>query len=274
MQRRLPASLRRNFGNRTAMSLPFARPEGLRPGFSMSRCRPDDAPGMTDVYMSAFKDTEHTYWWAPLPAMRQWNEERIRRRFADPSAQQFKVTDDQTGRVVAWAKWDLPRGRMMAMREGFEVYGEDGEPVRVSESNEHTKDGRGESGQASDKSYAQGPPDGCDVELFNEFFDGLVKLEKTWAASEKLVLTHLCTHADFHGRGIGSALLQSVLELADADGLSTYLESLRLATRLYERHDFVPVDRIEFARDGTGETETASIDIMLREPRVTPAGKV
>ncbi|KAI0165979.1 hypothetical protein GGR57DRAFT_220 [Xylariaceae sp. FL1272] len=116
--------------------------------------------------MSAFKETEYTYWWAPLPTMRQWNEERIRRRFADPNTQQFKVTDDQTGKVVAWAKWDLPRGRMLAMSEGFQTYGENGEPVRMNENDKQTEKLE-QSGQASDKSYAQGPPDGCDVELFN-----------------------------------------------------------------------------------------------------------
>lgn len=217
---------------------------------------------MTEVYMDAFASSEYTYWWGPTPVMWPWQEERIRRRFADPSTQQFKVVDDASGAVVAWAKWDPPP-QMTGLREGFVVYGaSDG-----SGGTEQEEGASSSSGETSAKSYALGPPEGSHITLFHDFFDRLVKMEKKWQAEEKLVLTHLCTRHSYHGRGLGAALLRGVLDLADTEGLPAYLEASPAGLSLYKRLGFETVDMLKFDRSETGCDTPATLHVMVREPR-------
>ncbi|KAK5633402.1 hypothetical protein RRF57_009116 [Xylaria bambusicola] len=169
--------------------------------------------------------------------MRLWQEERITRRFQDANTQQFKIADDANGAIVAWAKWDPP-SKMVGLREGFTIYDEAGQPQ-----------GRGRDGERGE---TLGPPAGSNIALFHEFFGGVASMEEKHRASEKLVLTHLCTRHSHHGRGLGSALLASVLELADKEGLSAYLEATRAGASLYQRLGFEVVDKLEFDRSETG----------------------
>lgn len=123
--------------------------------------------------MDAFSNTEYTYWWGPVPAMWSWQEERIRRRFADAGTQQFKVVDDANGAIVAWAKWDPP-SQMVGLRDGFIVYDESGEPASTGAENTNGEEKEKPDGKTSAKSYALGPPEGSNVALFQTFYDGLV----------------------------------------------------------------------------------------------------
>ncbi|KAI0406863.1 hypothetical protein F4802DRAFT_605993 [Xylaria palmicola] len=260
------------------MALPFSRPATLPAGFTMSRCTPADVQGMTEQYdpvMDAFANSEHTYWWGPTPVMWAWHEERIRRRFTDPSTQQFKVVDDADGTIVAWAKWDPPP-EMTGLAAGFVEYDATGQPVRPRERGSLGADGedgteRGTSGKGqavgklSAKSYALGPPEGSDVALFQEFFDGIVGMEKRYQTNKKLVLTHLCTRHSYHGRGIGAALLRSVLEPADREGLSAYLEATQIGVPLYQRFGFHIVDKLEFDRTSAGFDTPATLQYVINE---------
>ncbi|KAI1122141.1 hypothetical protein F5Y10DRAFT_281925 [Nemania abortiva] len=248
------------------MALPFFRPSTLPSGFTMTRCTPADVQGMTEVwyvfYMDAFANSEYTYWWGPISAMWSWSEARIRRRFSDPSTQQFKVVDIANGAIVAWAKWDPPP-RMIGLERGFVVYDEVGEPVgpdintNVGSQGEEGK--RKAGGEASTKSYALGPPEGSNTVLFKQFFDGIVGMEKKHQAGEKLVLTHLCTRHSYHGRGIGSALMRSVLDVADREELSSYLEATRVGAPMYRKLGYEVVDTLEFDRAEAGFDTPATL---------------
>ncbi|KAI0599390.1 acyl-CoA N-acyltransferase [Biscogniauxia sp. FL1348] len=238
------------------MALPFPHPT-LPPGFAMSRVTPADAPGMADVYMEAFSNSEYTYWWSPsAEAMRAWNEERIRRRLRDPATHMFKIVDSTSSsssssssstspsqNIVAWAKWDLPASMVAAgsLRDGFVLYDDDNDGERASKA-----------------LSMPAPPDGTNAPLMNEFFDGIKRMGEKWGSSGKLCLTHLCTRPAYHGRGLGSALLRAVLDATEAAGVPAYLEALRRARPLYERHGFEAVDRLAF-RGGA-----AVVDIMVR----------
>lgn len=148
--------------------------------------------------MDAFSNSEYTYWWAPVTAMRSWQEERLRRRFGDPSTQQFKVVDEANGTIAAWAKWDPPP-QMVGLREGFVVYDEVGRPMSISSLGADSKDGGGKGkeeadGKTSGKSYALGPPVGSNIALFQKFFDGIVSMEKKYHANEKLGEPRFLSH--------------------------------------------------------------------------------
>ncbi|RYP71465.1 hypothetical protein DL771_004832 [Monosporascus sp. 5C6A] len=239
----------------------------LPPGFALSRCRAADIPGMVNVYISAFQGGDYAYWWAPTPKMRAWNGERFARRFTDPAEAQFKVVDEATGRLVAYSRWVLPKGMRGA---GMKI---EGVGARVQESGPGNGNGKEEEEEQGKKDQVitaseeltekkrrrtgdEHPdiPDGIDVELYREFFDGVTRAGEKWGASEKLELSLLCTEPAYHGRGIGAALVKQVLEIADAEGVEAFLDALPLARPLYERMGFAVVDRIEFplARARTG----------------------
>ncbi|RYP73508.1 hypothetical protein DL769_004222 [Monosporascus sp. CRB-8-3] len=227
----------------------------LPPGFVLSRCEPADVPEMVDVYISAFQGGDYVYWWAPTPKMRAWNRERFARRFADPAEAQFKVVDEATGRLVAHSRWVLPKGMRGA---GVRV---EGVRMRVQESGPGDGNGK-EEGEKKDPVLAASEgqtekkrrtgdehpdvPEGTDVELYREFFDGVTRAGEKWGASEKLELSLLCTDPAYHGRGIGAALVKHVLEIADAEGVEVFLDALPLARPLYVRMGFAVVDKIEF----------------------------
>ncbi|KAI0870824.1 hypothetical protein GGS24DRAFT_492716 [Hypoxylon argillaceum] len=246
------------------MALPFPRPSILPPGFTMSRCTPADVQGMNEVcHMDAFSGSEYTYWWGPISAIWSWSEERIRRRFGDPGTQQFKVVDDTNGAIVAWAKWDPPP-QMMGLSKGFVVYDEAGQPISLDadmniEEGKGEGEGEGEGGKATTNCHVLGPPEGANAALFKTFFDGIVGMEKKHHAGEKLVLTHLCTRHSYHRRGIGSALLRSVLDLADREGLSTYLEATHAGAPLYRRLGYSVVDTLDYDRAEAGFDTPATL---------------
>ncbi|KAI1094862.1 acyl-CoA N-acyltransferase [Rostrohypoxylon terebratum] len=240
----------------SSMALPFPHPEALLPpGFAMSRATPEDAPGMTDVYMHAFSATpDFTYWWSSPSIMHAWNLDRIRTRFADPGVQQFKIVDEANGKIVAFAKWDVP-ATVQGLREGFKVYDD-----AVGSGMEGGAGGEVEKGGLK-------KPDGVDQELFDGLFGGLKKMQEKWRVSEKLALSIICTEPSYHGRGIGAALIQSVLAVADAEKVTAYLEAMPLAVPLYKRQGFVPVDTLAFDVSKVGRTENPVLTIMVREPK-------
>ncbi|MEV8532666.1 GNAT family N-acetyltransferase [Streptomyces sp. NPDC051211] len=83
-------------------------------------------------------------------------------------------------------------------------------------------------------------------------------------AEDGLWLEHFYLAPGLQGRGLGSAVLRSVLNRADADGVPVRLNVLRgsAARRLYERHGF------------TVEVQDAIDVFMVRRPAPVPAAGV
>ncbi|KAI0011027.1 hypothetical protein F4779DRAFT_616097 [Xylariaceae sp. FL0662B] len=259
------------------MTLPFPHPSTLPPGFTLSRCTPADTPGIASVCRTrtqtatdAFAGADTSYWWVPsTEAMRRWSEARSATFFRDPRTQQFKVVDDNNAavgsrRVVAYAKWVLPRRAMRGLlRQGFVAYDEDGRAVEQAlPENERDED-------ADVETPVFHPPEGADPELYYGFFNGLRQMGEKWNTKEKLVLSIICADKAYHGRGIGSALIKPVLDVADAEGITAYLEAVPLAAPLYKRHGFVTVDKLEYDLSKTGREGKAVLEIMVREPQRT-----
>jgi GNAT superfamily N-acetyltransferase len=87
-------------------------------------------------------------------------------------------------------------------------------------------------------------------------FAGCVTLRP---AEDGLWLEHFYLAPGLHGRGLGSAVLRTLLDRADADGKLVRLNVLQgsAARRLYERHGFTvevqdPVDVFMVRRPGAG----------------------
>jgi predicted TIM-barrel fold metal-dependent hydrolase len=136
----------------------------------MARCTPHDIPQMVSVYLASFEPTRFEYWWlSSLESLRRWNEARFRLRFRDPTDQQFKVVDNNTGNIVTFARWKVPEG-MNGLAEGFQTYRD------VSQG--------GFDGPESQ--WMHNPPEGSKEELYHEFFAAVRGMNQKWDAKKKL----------------------------------------------------------------------------------------
>ncbi|KAJ6536947.1 acyl-CoA N-acyltransferase [Mycena capillaripes] len=235
------------------MTLPFARPAALTPRFSISRCTPADVPQMVECYLDAFAETAFTWFWPPTrESMRAWTLARFARRFQDPNDQQFKVMEEGTAQVVAFARWGVPEG-MKGLAARFELDAAAG-----------SLNSMGRDAQAH---AVQELPEGANEEVFNEFFAGIKRMQAKWDAKSKLDLSLICTHPKYQGQGLAAALIKPVLDIADAEGMTAYLEALPSAKAVYEHYGFKTVDTEEYDLAKSGREGTRVLYIMVREPK-------
>lgn len=82
----------------------------------------------------------------------------------------------------------------------------------------------------------------------------------------------MCTRPSHHGYGIAAAMIRSVLDIADREGICTILLGMELATPLYRRLGFETVETagFELARREAGEDGV--MHVMIRQPRVDVDG--
>ena len=99
---------------------------------------------------------------------------------------------------------------------------------------------------------------------------GLGRLDKVHDSQPKdhFYLAVLGTRPDRQGAGVGSALMQPVLEVCDREGHGAYLESSKESNLpFYRRHGFEVVEEVEFSPGGP------SLWAMWRDPREPEAGQ-
>jgi ribosomal protein S18 acetylase RimI-like enzyme len=98
---------------------------------------------------------------------------------------------------------------------------------------------------------------------FISLFLKLEELHKANAPQPHWYLLMLGVHPCYQSQGIGSFLIQPILEKADREGIPCYLEtSTEGAVRFYQRHSFEVVKTINFPQ------ESFQIWTMRREPRL------
>ena len=70
------------------------------------------------------------------------------------------------------------------------------------------------------------------------------------------------------GKGVGRALMEEVLKLADEEGVWCYLESSRKVPNvpIYEKFGFELAREME-CKDGDGKKDAIKLYCMLRKPR-------
>ncbi|XXH03829.1 ubiquinone biosynthesis monooxygenase Coq7 [Hypoxylon texense] len=256
------------------MALPFPIPDSLAPAFTLSHCTAEDTDAMIEVYYDGFEtDSRNTFWWSSdKEAMFRWMKRRIRRKMDDNTTRHFKVTDAQSGGLVAFARWDIPEGHEAAFGEWIG-------PVDVSQTvtaGEGARDGQGEGNLpvASAPVEAITPPatdypEGARPELCKIFFDALGVMSEKQHAKTMLGLSLLCTSPKYQRKGAGKALMLPMLAIADAEGVKTYLEATPTGKPIYERLGFREVDELAFdLKELTGSSDGIyKISIMVREPR-------
>ncbi|KAI0144243.1 acyl-CoA N-acyltransferase [Hypoxylon sp. NC0597] len=263
------------------MALPFPIPSSLPSAFSISRCTAADVDEIAEVYYQAFEtDPRNGFWWSPdKAAMFAWMKRRILRKMADPRTRHFKITDSQSGDLVAFTRWDIPEGYDAAFGESASDDAVSLDVPRIATADEDAQDKKlgGENLPVTTApAEAIAPPitdhpDGAPPKLCQLFFNALSEMSKKQNAKAMLGLSLLCTSPKCFGKGAAKALMLPMLAIADTHGLKTYLEATPGGKPVYEKLGFREVDELTFdLKKLTGKFEDVyKLSIMVREPKST-----
>jgi GNAT superfamily N-acetyltransferase len=168
-----------------------------------------------------------------------------------PEIHHFKMVDEETGKMVAWARWGHPLDSLPAdQREARQAELAAGK-LPAQDSEVPTKKG-GDLGAA---------PPGADAQACEDFFGTLDKMQAKYVNFETDYLLHLiATDPGYQGLGLGTTLIQIGLRLADEGKREAYLEGSEKGLSLYKKLGWREVDSIW----GGGEPR---FTVMIREPQ-------
>ncbi|KAI1177241.1 acyl-CoA N-acyltransferase [Nemania sp. FL0916] len=262
------------------MAVPFDRPASLDRCFTISRPTEADVDALAAVYYDAFvMDSGNTWWWPPeYDAMLDWLRAHIRAKMSDRHTRHFQIRDEShhgAGAVVAFVRWDIPEGYEAQFGEWA---GSEAKAPNRSRNSDGAKKGEEEDEKEKEKDDNGPPamlpsPRGVDPELCRAFFAVLAQLSKKWDAEKMLGLSVLCTSPTYYRRGAARALLVPMLAIADAEGLSSYVEATPAGRPLYEQLGFRTVEVKTlgpemFAKGEVTRTGSTTLSIMIRKPQL------
>lgn len=175
-----------------------------------------------------------------------WRLRDMKHRFkTDKDSYYYKLVDNETGTIVAYALWQVPTPAGSVEEEGRE------EEERKQAEEKHKKDER--------------LPEGTNVPLMEDFNAETDKMRKKYVdrsqdyskhepsllSSQALtpslqVLKAIATLPEYQGRGCGSQLLRHGLVAVDAQGARAWLEATPQGRRVYMEHGWRDVDAMVF----------------------------
>ncbi|KAI4215471.1 MAG: hypothetical protein LQ351_001940 [Letrouitia transgressa] len=147
-----------------------------------------------------------------------------------------KVVEEETGKLVAWARWRYP--------------------CTLTPEQEREK-------EAIEQEKPQ-YPEGTNVELIEEFLGRLNELRSKYV-DEKAYLVM----PEYQRKGLGSLLIRDGLAAADRDNAITYIEASPAGVELYKRHGWKQVDDILIDMAPYGGEGIASEKCFIRSPGAT-----
>ncbi|KAK8070612.1 Acyl-CoA N-acyltransferase [Apiospora hydei] len=239
-----------------------------------------DTDAAAAVYYESFKqDPANGYWWPKaLPPLLAWCSDRMKAKLSDPLVRIFKITAGTAdGEMVAYARWDLPAG---STRFGTWIGGEKDKVDVTALVEESGGSSNGAAAAAAEKkspltasadAAAPAPgdyPEGGNHEIADRFFSALNASQKKWKTDDMLGLSLLCVSPKYSRKGIATALLAPMLDIADAEGRKTYLEATAAGKPLYEKLGFRLVELLTFDWDELTKERNGLYKnwVMIREP--------
>lgn len=182
--------------------------------FPLSPCTVDDVPAMAAVYNAAFVSDGISVvampQTIPLTVKNVWLYERLRVAFEKPGIRHWKCLDDDTGKIVAWMRWEIPTSSTANV------------DVETQEK------GEGE-GKKAMKMGENQPilPEGANIPFWTLMFKSIDGMREKWAKPDMHVCHFLITDPTYQGKGLGSKLLRHGLALTDAEGARAYIEATK-----------------------------------------------
>ncbi|KAJ5933809.1 acetyltransferase [Penicillium verhagenii] len=170
----------------------------------------EDSDALMEVWFAAFSDPDSRHLFPHTPGMRKWLKDAIHQDLTERPFQKYlKLVDTQSDdrhdrpRIAAYAKWDYS-----------------------------TLEERG----------PRYPPfhDDMPKELCRDFVDrGDRNRKRVMGDRKHIFLDMLATHPHYQRQGAASHLVQTGLDLAEADGLAMYVSASKKGAPLYARFGFI-----------------------------------
>ncbi|KAM0816152.1 hypothetical protein AB5N19_01953 [Seiridium cardinale] len=193
----------------------------------------------------------------------------------DRGIRHFKITDVESGDIVAWARWTLPEGSKY-FGEWVGVEGVAADVTTLVEDEPKPESTAPRNLEISASAPAVEPqkksvdvPEGADPDLARNFFEALAVASRKWFTDDMLGLGLICTNPKYQRRGAAKALMVPMLDIADAQGIATYLEATPAGKPVYEKLGFREVDALDFdlnrlTKDLDG---IYRLTVMIRQPQ-------
>ncbi|CAI7611533.1 unnamed protein product [Penicillium glandicola] len=230
--------------------------------FVIQPCFPEDAPGIAATMMLArLTDPHWTCLWEN-PSAESIIPRAIERVpwnlvTGTETKRHQKVINVETGQVVGYARWYLPP--MMAKKGDvwLEAQVAEGTPadrgVYEKQYRENTQNGQPIGLKGGEMmSYRSAPLEEADARIMSD--------------GPFLTLDYLTTDPSFWRRGVGRMLVRSGLQIADQQGIKTYVMSEPAALKLYLSLGFQLVDTVSVDYSHYGGTEPMVMYFLVREP--------
>lgn len=230
------------------------------PDCEIREARLADVPAMAEVTSTGFMDSELSNYLCPK--RREYPEDwlysyqkRHRGQLANPAFKNFVCVDAASARIAAICHVQRRGTVGLARLERDRSDAERAECARAVE----------QSRLLDDEAWTDRTVDPAAMAYFMANGEH-IKHHFTGEGVECWELTHLCVHPDFQGKGYGSRLLQSVIDLAtDADPrVPVGLVSSPAGDRFYEKRGFVQVGHAKRANGPMSHLDGGSIKFYDR----------
>ncbi|KAK2765098.1 hypothetical protein FQN54_008797 [Arachnomyces sp. PD_36] len=178
----------------------------------------DDVPELVDVYGDSFADFTITRLCNPKgtqsPAARESHSGMLEMQIKDPVGLMVKAVDTETGEILGYARWSMYL-----------------------------------SGRTEEELNAPVPQRPANPEIIVELRDNFLNLldktrKEVMGGKPHCILNVLAVSPKHQRRGIGALLIGYGSDIADKEGVETYLESTPPGYELYKRNGFQDVGTI------------------------------
>ncbi|KAJ5651120.1 acetyltransferase [Penicillium longicatenatum] len=170
----------------------------------------EDNAALTNLWFAAFTAPELQMVFPNTPGVRQWLQDANKHDLVNKPFQKYiKIVDmenkDENGRprIAAYAKWDLSTPE--------------------------------ERGRRYPPWHEEMPGEMCEAFFLKEEYNR----SRVMGDRKHYYLDTVATHPDYQRRGCGSMLVKWGCDLADAEGVSAYVDASKDGAPLYAKHGFV-----------------------------------
>ncbi|CAG8982445.1 hypothetical protein HYALB_00014069 [Hymenoscyphus albidus] len=210
-------------------------------GIKILPCEFIDMEVRVDIYNEAFADDPALYCMRPRadPIVVKKNTlENFQKGYEGPGMKYFKAIDGDTGEIVGYSSWQYP----------------------------HTPDPNEPDPETAIRNATQ--PPGSNDELIVEFLVKFLHARQKWHVPHlHYYLRLLVAHPGYQRRGIGTMLLEPVLEIIDEAKAKTFITASPVDVGLYLKYGWVEVDEIIIDYSRYGDEKDVKTAVLMRHPK-------
>ncbi|KAL4899008.1 hypothetical protein BDW74DRAFT_171843 [Aspergillus multicolor] len=210
-----------------------------------------EAFAVANLAFASFNTLLYTEYLPCASSIEKLTAARLRDIAMMPKASMFKAVDEDTGAIIGVTRWIIADHEKRVYHTVEQFVKNDGMQRIIPETNE----------VATRAFYTMATRGKWDILGLRDNNGAVVKFVP------RVELETLCTHPDYQGAGVGSALVQWGVDVADRLGMGVYLEATEVGRPLYEQFGFEVVKVVNFYAADFGGLGRHRYAFMLRQPR-------